>query len=72
MDSIIVWLDAGHGGFDVGTYVVLDECGTVINEKDIALAIVLKAYELFQKSDSLWNYTATKADLLENHKTLSQ
>jgi len=85
MGSIIVWLDAGHGGFDVGTYVVLDACGTVINEKDIALAIVLKAYELFQKSDSgvsvflsraddsyinihdrtpLWNYTATKADLV--------
>lgn len=62
MDSVIVWLDAGHGGFDVGTYVVLDECGTVINEKDITLAIVLKVYELFQKSDSGVNVFLSRAD----------
>jgi len=60
--SLIVWLDAGHGGFDVGTYVVLDECGTIVYEKDITLAIVLKVYDLFQKSDSGVRVLLSRAD----------
>ena len=60
--NIIVWLDAGHGGFDVGTYVVLDECGTVVYEKDIALDIVSKVYDLFQKSDSGVKIFLSRAD----------
>ena len=58
--SIIVWLDAGHGGFDVGTYVVLD--GEIVYEKDITLAIVLKVYELFQQSDSGVKVFLSRAD----------
>jgi len=45
----IIWLDAGHGGFDVGTYAVIN--GLRVYEKDITLAIVLKAYELLQESN---------------------
>jgi len=46
---IIVWLDAGHGGTDAGTYVIVD--GTRVYEKDIALDIVLLTYEMFQQSN---------------------
>ena len=48
--SKILWLDAGHGGSDVGTYVLFD--GFRVFEKDITLAIVRTVYEMFQKSDS--------------------
>jgi len=48
--SKIVWLDAGHGGIDIGTYVT--HGNSRIYEKDIALDIVLKAYGLFQQSNS--------------------
>ena len=44
---ITVWLDAGHGGVDPGTYVVLDDGR--IYEKDIVLDIVLMVYELFNQ-----------------------
>jgi len=47
---IIVWLDAGHGGEDPGTYTFVD--GQRIYEKDIALEIVLMTYALFNESDS--------------------
>jgi len=61
-NNIIVWLDAGHGGVDAGTYVTLDEYGTRIYEKDIVLAIVLKAYELFAQSDAEVQVFLTRAD----------
>jgi len=63
----IVWLDAGHGGFDTGTYVV--HGGTRVYEKDITLDIVLKVYELFQQSDSGVKVFLTRAD--DSHVRLS-
>jgi len=59
-DNIIVWLDAGHGGFDPGTYVMLD--GIRVYEKDIVLDIVLRTYELFMQSDSGVTVFLTRAD----------
>jgi len=44
----IVWLDAGHGGADGGTSGTLD--GVRYLEKDVVLQIVLKVYELFERS----------------------
>ena len=56
----IVWLDAGHGDRDTGTYVTLN--GARIYEKDIALDIVLRVYELFRQSDSSVKAFLTRAD----------
>ena len=56
----IVWLDAGHGGRDTGTYVTLD--GARIYEKDIALDIVLRVYEMFRQSESGVKAFLTRAD----------
>ncbi|MCL1788051.1 MAG: N-acetylmuramoyl-L-alanine amidase [Defluviitaleaceae bacterium] len=63
----IVWLDAGHGGRDTGTYVTLN--GVRIYEKDIALDIVLRVYELFRQSDSGVKAFLTRAD--DSHVQLS-
>ena len=63
----IVWLDAGHGGFDTGTYVVHGDMR--VYEKDITLDIVLKVYELFQQSDSGVKAFLTRAD--DSHVSLS-
>ena len=65
--SKIVWLDAGHGGLDTGTYVVRG--GIRIYEKDITLDIVLRVYELFQESSSGITAFLTRAD--DSHVTLS-
>ena len=66
--SVIVWLDAGHGGIDVGTYVTLDGDGTRIYEKDITLAIVLKVYELFAESEANIQIFLTRADDIYIHR----
>ena len=63
----IVWLDAGHGGFDIGTYVMLN--GIRVYEKDITLDIVLMVYELFQQSNSGVRVFLTRAD--DSHVSLS-
>jgi len=60
----IIWLDAGHGGFDVGTYAVIN--GLRVYEKDITLAIVLKAYELFQESNLVQVFLTRKDDSYVN------
>jgi len=57
---IIVWLDAGHGGEDPGTYTFVD--GQRIYEKDIALEIVLMTYALFNESDSQIRIYLTRND----------
>ena len=64
----IVWLDAGHGGFDTGTYVMHN--GMRVYEKDIALDIVLIVYELFQQSNSGVRVFLTRSD--DSHVGLSQ
>ena len=66
--SAVVWLDAGHGGVDVGTYVTLDESGTRVYEKDITLAIVLKVYKLFAHSNSNVRIFLTRADDIYIHR----
>jgi len=63
----IVWLDAGHGGFDTGTYVVRGD--TRIYEKDITLDIILMVYEMFQRSNSGVRAFLTRAD--DSHVSLS-
>ena len=64
---IIVWLDAGLGGFDIGTYVMRGDMR--IYEKDITLDIVLRIYELFQQSNSGVRVFLTRAD--DSHVSLS-
>ena len=58
--SIVIWLDAGHGGADPGTSAIVD--GVRVYEKDIALDIVLRTYELFQQSDIEAVIFLTRAD----------
>jgi len=49
-DHIVIWLDAGHGGVDAGTYTTFN--GQRVYEKDIVLDIVLMIYTLFQDSNA--------------------
>ena len=71
-DSIIVWLDAGHGGADIGTYVMHN--GVRVYEKDITLSIVLKVYELFQQSQSDVKILLTRSDdsYMHRHNRIRQ
>ena len=57
---ITVWLDAGHGGGDPGTYVTHPDGN--IYERDIVLDIVLKVYELFNQSSPDIRVLLTRSD----------
>ena len=52
----VIYLDAGHGGNDPGT------SGNGLNEKDINLAIVNKAYALLQQTDKVKTYLTRTDD----------
>lgn len=52
----VLLLDAGHGGNDPGT------SGNGLNEKDINLAIVNKAYALLQQTDKVKTYLTRTDD----------
>ncbi len=54
--SKVVLLDAGHGGNDPGT------SGNGLNEKDITLSIVNKAYALLQNTDKVKVYLTRNDD----------
>ncbi|NDO47773.1 N-acetylmuramoyl-L-alanine amidase [Clostridium sp. ASF356] len=54
--SKVVLLDAGHGGNDPGT------SGNGMNEKDITLSIVNKAYALLQNTDKVKVYLTRNDD----------
>ncbi len=54
--SKVVLLDAGHGGNDPGT------SGNGLNEKDITLSIVNKAYALLQNTDKVKVYLTRNND----------